>query len=120
MADEEMVRVRQFFSSNFLRIVCRRSADNLFMRLELTLVEALCGFQRTIQTLDDRVLVLNSLAGEVYKNGDTKCVLNEGMPHYRNPFEKGRLIIHFAVVFPAKLPVEVIPKLESLLPPRYV
>lgn len=115
-----MVRVRQLFSSYFLCIVCRRSADNLFMRLELTLVEALCGFQRTIQTLDDRVLVLNSLAGEVYKNGDTKCVLNEGMPHYRNPFEKGRLIIHFAVVFPSKLPVEVIPKLESLLPLRYV
>lgn len=31
------------------------------------------------------------------KPGDTKCVLNEGMPMHRRPFEKGRLIIHFSV-----------------------
>jgi len=88
------------------------------MRLELTLVEALCGFQRTIRTLDDRELVITSLPGEVVKHGDVKCVLNEGMPHYRNPFEKGRLIIQFHVVFPQQLPPENVAKLEHLLPAR--
>ena len=29
--------------------------------------------------------------------GDVKVVLNEGMPHLRNPFDKGRLIIPFTV-----------------------
>ena len=29
--------------------------------------------------------------------GDIKCVMNEGMPRYRSPFEKGRLIITFEV-----------------------
>ena len=29
--------------------------------------------------------------------GDVKCVMNEGMPRYRSPFEKGRLIITFEV-----------------------
>lgn len=28
---------------------------------------------------------------------DVKVVLNEGMPHHRNPFDKGRLIINFKV-----------------------
>lgn len=89
------------------------------MRLELSLVEAICGFKRSVRTLDERDLVITSLPGEVIKHNDVKCVLNEGMPHYRNPFEKGRLIVQFSVVFPSKLPVENIPRLETLLPPKY-
>ena len=90
------------------------------MRLELPLSEALCGFTKAIRTLDERELIITSLPGQVVKHGDVKCVLNEGMPHYRNPFEKGRLIIQFNVVFPTKLAPETIPQLESLLPPRYL
>ena len=97
----------------------RRSTDNLVMRMELELVEALCGFQKVIRTLDDRDLVITAIPGEVMKHGDVKCVLNEGMPQYRNTFEKGRLIIQFQVNFPQSLPMEMIPQLESLLPPRY-
>lgn len=89
------------------------------MRLELSLVEALCGFKKTIRTLDERDLVITLLPGEVIKHSDVKCILSEGMPHYRNPFEKGRLIVQFDVVFPSKLPIENIPRLESLLPARY-
>jgi DnaJ C terminal domain len=98
----------------------RRSGDNLVMRMELELVEALCGFQKVIRTLDDRDLIITAIPGEVMKHGDVKCVLNEGMPQYRNPFEKGRLIIQFQVNFPQSLPMEIIPQLESLLPPRYM
>ena len=28
---------------------------------------------------------------------DVKVILNEGMPHYKNPFDKGRLIVNFKV-----------------------
>jgi DnaJ family protein A protein 1 len=86
--------------------------------MELTLVEALCGFRKSIRTLDERDLVISALPGQVFKRGDLKCILNEGMPHYRNPFEKGRLIIQFCVEFPRQLSQDVIPQLESLLPPR--
>uniref|UniRef100_A0A8C4PWH7 DnaJ heat shock protein family (Hsp40) member A4 n=1 Tax=Eptatretus burgeri TaxID=7764 RepID=A0A8C4PWH7_EPTBU len=56
--------------------------------------------------------------GDVIKYGDTKCVLNEGMPLYRNPFEKGLMIIHFKVVFPEPrwLPENKINELRALLP----
>lgn len=46
--------------------------------------------------------------------------MGEGMPYYKNPFEKGRLIIQFTVNFPTQLPPEKIPMLESCLPPRWV
>lgn len=41
-----------------------------------------------------------------------------GMPMYKNPFEKGQLIIQFLVNFPARIPPEVIPALENCLPSR--
>ncbi|KAJ4436678.1 dnaJ homolog subfamily A member 1 [Periplaneta americana] len=98
--------------------VYKRSGNDLIMRLNIELVEALCGFQRVIRTLDDRDLVITAIPGEVTKHGDVKCVMNEGMPQYKNPFEKGRLIIQFLVNFPSTLPPELIPQLENCLPPR--
>ena len=56
-----------------------------------------------------------------------RCVPNEGMPQYRNPFEKGRLIIAFDVRFPPSdwlgttTPASTqkkVARLEKLLPPR--
>nr|CAH7769706.1 unnamed protein product [Callosobruchus chinensis] len=96
----------------------KRSGNDLILRMEIQLVEALCGFQKVIQTLDDRDLVITTLPGEVIKHGDVKCILNEGMPQYKNPFEKGRLIVQFLVNFPKTLPPESIPALENALPPR--
>ena len=52
------------------------------------------------------------------KSGDLKCVFGEGMPTYRNPFEKGKLIIQFTVDFPETLDPAIIPKLENLLPAK--
>ncbi len=57
-------------------------------------------------------------SGEVIKTGDLKCVFGEGMPTYRNPFEKGKLIIQFSVQFPDSLSPQTCAKLESLLPPK--
>jgi DnaJ family protein A protein 1 len=56
----------------------------------------------------------------VIKPNGIKCVLNEGMPMYKNPFEKGRLIIHFNVKFPenGQIDVKKLADLEKLLPPR--
>lgn len=96
----------------------RHNGNDLFMRMDIQLVEALCGFQKAIRTLDARELVITALPGEVVKHGDYKCVLNEGMPQYKNPFEKGRLIIQFMVQFPKTIPPELIPALENVLPPR--
>uniref|UniRef100_A0A2K5L3N0 Chaperone DnaJ C-terminal domain-containing protein n=1 Tax=Cercocebus atys TaxID=9531 RepID=A0A2K5L3N0_CERAT len=73
---------------------------DLFMCMDIQLVEALCDFQKLISTLDNRTIVITSHPGEIVKHGDIKCVLNEGMPVYHRPDEKGRLIIEFKVNFP--------------------
>ncbi|CAM4787793.1 unnamed protein product [Rotaria magnacalcarata] len=98
----------------------KRDKTDLHMKMQITLIESLCGFQKVIKTLDNRPLVITSLPGEVIKPGDIKCILNEGMPVYRNPLEKGRLILHFDVKFPNKNEIspENISKLEILLPQR--
>ncbi|KAL3241438.1 hypothetical protein MRX96_002555 [Rhipicephalus microplus] len=98
--------------------VFKRNRTDLMMRIDLTLTEALCGFQKTITTLDKRTLGITNLPGEVVKNGSVKCILNEGMPQYRNPFEKGKLILHFVVNFPDRIDPTIVGKLEALLPAR--
>lgn len=96
----------------------KRSGNDLILRMNIELVEALCGFQKVISTLDDRDIVITVLPGEVTKHGEVKCILNEGMPMYKNPTEKGLLIIQFLVNFPKQIQPEVIPALENCLPPR--
>ncbi|XP_066247067.1 dnaJ homolog subfamily A member 1 [Euwallacea similis] len=96
----------------------KRNGSDLILRLEIQLVEALCGFQKVIRTLDDRDLVITQMPGDVIKHGDVKCILNEGMPRYKNPFEKGRLIVQFWVQFPKVIDPTVITQLENCLPPR--
>ncbi|XP_077567370.1 dnaJ homolog subfamily A member 4 [Stigmatopora nigra] len=98
----------------------KRIDDNLTMTMNIKLVEALCGFKKTINTLDDRTLLITSLPGEVIKNKDMKVIQGEGMPLYRSPCEKGQLFIQFQVEFPEKhwLPEHLMFQLERLLPPR--
>lgn len=96
----------------------RVQTDDLITRMELTLTEALCGFQKAIQTLDKRNLVVTVIPGEVIKNGAIKAVMGEGMPRYKNPFEKGKLIIQFLVKFPDSIDPRLVGELERVLPPR--
>jgi len=98
--------------------VFRRQDNDLLMKMNITLVEALCGFQKVITTLDDRKIVISCNPGEVIKHEDIKCVLGEGMPTYKDPFVKGRLIIVFEVEFPENLSLDNIKVLEKILPPR--
>lgn len=100
--------------------VFTRKGNHLFLRMELELVEALCGFRKSITTLDKRHLIISALPGEVFKSGEFKCVVGEGMPMHRNPFDKGNLLIQFMVHFPPQhfASQDKLAKLEKVLPPR--
>jgi DnaJ family protein A protein 1 len=95
----------------------KRNGQDLIMKMDISLTEALTGLKKAVKTLDERTLVIQTVRGEVIKSGDLKMVRGEGMPQYRNPFEKGRLIIQFNVVFPPSLEPSVAEKLASILPP---
>lgn len=100
--------------------VFERAGNDLKMKQTISLTEALCGFTFLVKHMDGRVLSVTSKPGEVIKMNTTKVVVGEGMPIYRNPFEKGDLYISFDVTFPENnfASVEQMRLLETLLPAR--
>lgn len=98
----------------------RREGSDLHMVQRIGLVEALCGFQMTITHLDGRQLLVKYPTGKVIEPGCIRMVKGEGMPQYRNPFEKGDLYIKFDVQFPENnwISPEKLNELECLLPAR--
>ncbi|KAG1444993.1 hypothetical protein G6F56_010073 [Rhizopus delemar] len=93
--DIEFVLVEQPHS------VYKREGDHLKMTLNLTLLEALTGFQKSIKTLDDRTLSINN-SKSVVQSGQESRVTGEGMPNSKTG-KKGDLIISYEVKFPTSL-----------------
>jgi DnaJ family protein A protein 2 len=96
----------------------KRDETNLTYEKKINLTEALTGVEFIIEHLDKRKLLIKSKLGEVIRPGQIKQISNEGMPTYKNPFEKGKLFIKFDVEFPKRIPQDVANKLISLLPPK--
>ncbi|MEQ2179823.1 DnaJ subfamily A member 2 [Goodea atripinnis] len=96
----------------------RREGNDLFMTHKIGLVEALCGFQFMLKHLDGRQIVVKYPAGKVIE--PVRVVRGEGMPQYRNPFEKGDLFVKFDVQFPENnwISPEKLLELEDMLPSR--
>ncbi|KAI9005392.1 hypothetical protein BC832DRAFT_531361 [Gaertneriomyces semiglobifer] len=98
----------------------KRKGDDLYYEAHIDLLTALAGGQFAIQHLDDRVLLVNILPGEVVKPGDVKVISNEGMPGYKRPFDKGNLYVKFDIIFPPPnwAAQDRLQLLEQVLPPR--
>ncbi|XP_004510114.1 dnaJ protein homolog 2-like [Cicer arietinum] len=98
----------------------RREHDDLYIDHNLSLTEALCGFQFTVTHLDGRQLLVKSNPGEVIKPGQHKAINDEGMPQHNRPFMRGRLYIKFSVDFPDSgfLPPSQSQALEKILPQK--
>ena len=100
-----------------------RDGDDLIVKHELSLNEALCGFEIGIAHLDGRRIILTGKPGEVIVPGKNchhvfvkfsyyKCliflfvsgtqlgVVGEGMPVSRHTDLKGNLLVNFDVRFP--------------------
>ena len=94
-----------------------RNHDDLFMSYTMNLTESLCGFKTVVKHLDGRKLVLNQKPGEFLAPGTIRAVEKEGMPIYKNPFEKGNLYIKLDIKFPenGSLSEEVISVSNSFL-----
>ncbi len=80
--------------------VFKRDGKTLFMEKEISLLEALCGVTFTVKHLDGRTLLVKFGNGQVVKPGDLKEIADEGMPTWKQPFDKGPLVIKFNVKFP--------------------
>ncbi len=57
----------------------QRSGMDLAMRIEINLAQALCGFQKTVPTLDKRVLVITSYPGQHFTSSFSLSVWLKGI-----------------------------------------
>lgn len=93
--------------------VFQRVDNNLKATIQLTLGEALCGFEKQVTTLDNRTLKITQ--HQVTKPNQQKRIPNEGMPITKQPGSKGDLIISFDVKFPTSLSSDQKDKIKSAL-----
>merc|ERR1712107_64604 len=84
----------------------KRSGQDLIMKMDISLTEALTGLKKTIKSLDDRTLVIQTVSGEVIKTGDVN-----------RSRVKECLLIQFNVVFPPNLEPSMAEALAKILPP---
>lgn len=104
--------------------IFKRKGADLLVTKNLSLNEAICGFEWKITHLDNREIIIKSKPGEVIKAETdsqtpfTKIVSGEGMPSRGNPFVKGDLYVLFRVEFPddGDLNTEQIESLKKVLP----
>jgi DnaJ homolog subfamily A member 2 len=83
----------------------RRIGSHLLINHSISLQEALCGFELPVEHLDQRMLVIKVPAGQVMDPNFAWTVYREGMPVANTGgVERGNLVIHFEVAFPATLP----------------
>nr|CCD16647.1 unnamed protein product [Trypanosoma congolense IL3000] len=78
--------------------------DGLATTVELTLREALLGFNKTLEHLDGRVLSLTETG--ITKHGAVRRYAGEGMPRHHVPSERGSLRVVYEVHLPTSLTEE--------------
>jgi len=82
--------------------IFQRNGDDLIIKKDISLYEALCGVNLIINTIDGRQIRIITSKGDVIIPNSYKKIKGEGMPIRNEVFSKGDLIIHFQVVFPKK------------------
>ncbi|AAZ10178.1 chaperone protein DNAj, putative [Trypanosoma equiperdum] len=87
--------------------------DDLSTAVELTLKEALLGFNKTLKHLDGRVLSLVETG--VTKFGQIRKYAGEGMPRHHVPSERGNLLVLYTVELPKILTEEQRKAIERAL-----
>ncbi len=95
----------------------KRAGDDLVYQKDLTLAEALTGFEFTLTHLDGRALVVRSAPKDVVKPNDVRVIDDEGMPKNQSGLDKGKLYLRFTVVFPTHDQIKAhADKLKKILP----
>jgi len=95
----------------------QRDGDDLIMKKEISLIDALTGYSFKITHLDGREVVIQSKPGDIIKSDDAREVEDLGMPCYSRTYSYGSLFIQFSVVFPTSLSNEDQARLKDILIP---
>ncbi|ORX86263.1 heat shock protein DnaJ family protein [Anaeromyces robustus] len=81
-----------------------RKGNNLYVKIAITLADALLGFEKEIHHLDGHVVELKRTG--ITPPGFVQEIYDEGMPLHEFPSEQGKLYIEYVVAFPTELSEE--------------
>jgi len=91
----------------------RREGNDLHYKATISLKDAICGFNMTIQHINGKMLTMNNESNPtIIKPNYKKTVAGLGMIHKG---VIGNLIIDFSIEFPNEYPSDIISKLKLLL-----
>lgn len=92
----------------------KRNPANLYFVQQITLAEALCGFQRVIKHVNGQLLVLEE--SDIIKPDELKVVCGQGLPYLNCNGVNGDLFVKYEVEFPTDLVSNLgVDKTKSLL-----
>ncbi|MCQ2817991.1 MAG: DnaJ domain-containing protein [archaeon] len=94
----------------------RKGADLLY-KADITLLEALTGFEMVITHLDGREILVKTKPGQIIRPGILKTVEDCGMPFFEAPNRFGNLFIDFNIIFPDAIDENQTKELKAILGP---
>ena len=95
---------------NFTKFV--RQGIDLIYNKDISLKEALCGFDFDMEYIDGRIFKIKNDSGNIISSGYNKIIPKMGMNREN---VKGDLIIKFNVIFPQKLSESQVNTLNNIL-----
>jgi len=81
------------------RLFKRKGAD-LLIKKEVSLVDALCGYEFEIEHLDGRKIIVESKPGEMIRDDSVMVIKGEGFPVKEDAGSNGHLFVEFTIDFP--------------------
>jgi DnaJ-class molecular chaperone len=89
----------------------KRSGLDLILEKTITLKEALCGFTFELKYISGKIYTITNNSGNIISNGYKKLIPNMG---FTRDDHTGNLLIIFNVIFPEKLPEDVLASLKAI------
>lgn len=83
--------------------VFTRDGENLKVSMNLTLKEALMGFEKELTHLDGHTVTVSKSPNQITQHGEVMRIEGEGMPKFGMPSDAGDLLVTFNIANPSKL-----------------
>jgi DnaJ-class molecular chaperone len=93
----------------------KRVGNDLVVTVQVSLFEALMGFQRELKHLDGHIVKFGMDRGSVLQPGKGLVIDDEGMPLKEDPTSSGKLRVRFQIEFPETIPLSAADALETAL-----
>jgi DnaJ homolog subfamily B member 4 len=95
-----------------------RDQDDIHFTLQLSLRESLCGWKRSVSTIDSKTIVIEK--SNPTSPGSKDIYPGLGMPNSRKSGERGDFIVTYTVKYPASLTRQQKAKIEELFKPDLI